>query len=104
MHIVNDQSKLSLVKSAPKRGIQTKLPNQETQKFVVHKQMKRFFTPQKNLQHFFLRLSCTFLTIPSTCLWSGPGRATVGIVPLTDRAKGGGMLPLVTVRPKYTAR
>lgn len=53
---------------------------------------------------FFFRPSAMFAIIPCTYLWTGPGRATVGIVPLTDRAKGGGMLPLVTIRPKYTAR
>lgn len=33
-----------------------------------------------------------------------PERATVGILPLADGAKGGGMLPLVIIRPKYTAK
>lgn len=104
MHIVsrNYQSKLSLVKSAPKRGIQTKLPNQETQIFVCAQTNEELF-PKKSPASFFRR-SCTFIIIPHTYLWTGPGRATVGIVPLTDRAEGGGMLPLVTVRPKYTAR
>lgn len=52
----------------------------------------------------FIRLSSIFAITPSTYLWTGPGRATVGIVPLTDTAKGGGMPPLVTIGPKYTTR